>query len=423
MSISSRFLRWLLIAELTILFALVFQLNVFGSIDSEWFRSHQANSEALVLSGIYHKKATGSSDIPLGFYNYGEGDWVTRVFDHFQADTFAGLTYGEYTSQYGLQGRLFSALYRALHTTSRQLLEAFNSVLSGLLFALLVDWVRRQYGQREATILAISIVASPWLIAISRNLYWVSWTWFLPMMANGALLLRENTAQPRWPLVYAATAITIWIKALCGYEYITTITIMACIPLVLYYIEESKPFLQSLRRLVITGAAAVFGFGVALLMHASARAPNLLDGLRLIKQDAVRRTAGLAGDTSVLLSRMDVLKRYIFDWEKPSTAFINIPMWVILLFATVSVVALTLNRKRDRRGYALGMAYIFSLLGPLSWFVLAKQHSANHTHLNYVLWYMPTFFLACLCITRRWSLHTANPALDLPRHHQTPLHT
>jgi len=406
---SSKFLRWLLIAELTVLFALVFQLNIFKSIDPEWFRSHQADSEALVLSGIYHQKVTGSSDIPLGFYNYGEGDWVTRVFDHFEADSFTGLTYGEYTSQYGLQGRLFSALYRLLHTTSRQLLEAFNSILSGLLFALLVDWVRRHYGRQEAIILGVSIVASTWLIAISRNLYWVSWTWFLPMVANGAVLLRENAKRPRWLLVYAATAITIWIKALCGYEYITTITIMACIPLVLYCIEQGVPLLQSLRHLVITGAAGVFGFGIALLMHASVRAPNLLDGLRLIKQDAVRRTAGLVGDTSVLLSRMDIIKRYVFGWEKPSTAFIDIPMWVILLFATVSVVALTLNRMNDRRGYALGMAYVFSLLGPLSWFVLAKQHSANHTHLNYVLWYMPTFFLACLCIARRWRLHTANP--------------
>lgn len=399
----SKFSRFFLVFELTIFFSLIFQLNIFHNIDAEWFRSYQADSEALVLSGIYHKKVTGNSEIPLGFYNYGEGDWVTRVWDHFEADNFDGLTYGEYTSQYGLQGHVFGVLYRVLHTTSRQVLEAFNSILNGFLFALLVAWAKQHYGRHEAIVLAISVAASTWLIAVSRNLYWVSWTWFLPMLVNGALLLRNTSTQQRWPLVYLATGVTIWIKSLCGYEYITTIVVMACIPLLMYCIERSEPLVLLLRRLALAGMTSVFGFGVALLMHASARAPNLLDGLRLIQSDAIRRTSGLSGDPSVALSRKDILVRYVFEWDKPATAFLNIPMWVILLFAALSAAALFLRRKIDRKGCALATAYLFSLLGPLSWFVLAKQHSINHTHLNYMLWYMPTFFLACLCVTRLWA--------------------
>ncbi|MDR3396780.1 MAG: hypothetical protein P4M06_04385 [Pandoraea sp.] len=400
---STKFTRWLFLAELTVLFALVFQLNIFNGVDPAWFGLHQADSEAIVLSGVYHQKATGGDAIPLGYYSYPDEGWVPLVFERFRSDSLAGLRYTEYSSNYGLQGHLFGFISRLLHTTNPSVLEAFNSIVSGLLFALFVDWVRQYYGPREAIAMAIGIVASTWIIVFARNLYWVSWTWFLPMTANGALLLQEKLTRPRWALVYGATAITVWIKALCGYEYISTITVMACIPAVLYCIEQGIPLLRSLLHLISIMVASVFGFGIALLMHASARAPNLLDGLRLIKQDAIRRTEGLAGDPTIGVSRVDVLKKYLFDWDRASTAFINIPMWVILLFAILSVVSLTLNRKSDRRGHALGIAFIFSLLGPLSWLLLAKQHSVIHTHMNYVLWYTPSLFLALLCITRRWS--------------------
>jgi len=35
----------------------------------------------------------------------------------------------------------------------------------------------------------------------------------------------------------------------------------------------------------------------------------------------------------------------------------------------------------------------FSILAPLSWFVLAKGHSFIHTHLNHILWYIPFLLL------------------------------
>ncbi|MDR9383734.1 hypothetical protein RJD05_05070 [Ralstonia sp. 11b] len=317
--------RYLVVVELTILFALVFQCNVLRGVDAEWFRTHQADSEAIVLSGIYHKKETGSSDIPLGFYNYGEGDWVTRVFDHFKADSFNGLAYGEYNSQYGLQGRLFSVIYTTLRTTSRELLESFNSVISGLIFALLVVWARDHYGRAEAIVFAVGVITSTWLIVVSRNLYWVSWTWFLPMLVNGLLLLNRPISPKRWKLVYVAAAVTLLVKSLCGYEYLTSIVIMAMVPVVICLLEQGESWFESAKHIALVGLSSITGFGIALLMHASARAPNLIEGLSLIKQDALRRTMGLDGDPSALQHRGKILIRYIFEWDKPAIAYINLP--------------------------------------------------------------------------------------------------
>jgi hypothetical protein len=35
----------------------------------------------------------------------------------------------------------------------------------------------------------------------------------------------------------------------------------------------------------------------------------------------------------------------------------------------------------------------FSLLAPLSWFVIFKGHSFIHTHMNAITWHMPFMFL------------------------------
>ena len=37
--------------------------------------------------------------------------------------------------------------------------------------------------------------------------------------------------------------------------------------------------------------------------------------------------------------------------------------------------------------------FLTSLLAPLSWFIMAKGHSAIHLHINFVLWYIT--FIPC----------------------------
>jgi hypothetical protein len=51
----------------------------------------------------------------------------------------------------------------------------------------------------------------------------------------------------------------------------------------------------------------------------------------------------------------------------------------------------------DRSVPALIMASWFSILAPLSWFVVFKAHSYSHLELNFIVWQMPfTFFGAAI---------------------------
>ena len=45
-----------------------------------------------------------------------------------------------------------------------------------------------------------------------------------------------------------------------------------------------------------------------------------------------------------------------------------------------------------RKLLALIFATWFSLLAPLSWFIIFKSHSYVHTHMNFIVWQMPFVF-------------------------------
>jgi hypothetical protein len=47
---------------------------------------------------------------------------------------------------------------------------------------------------------------------------------------------------------------------------------------------------------------------------------------------------------------------------------------------------------------ALGAALIAGVFAPLSWYVLAKPHSYIHTHLNFVVWYLPFALFAAIAV-------------------------
>jgi len=54
--------------------------------------------------------------------------------------------------------------------------------------------------------------------------------------------------------------------------------------------------------------------------------------------------------------------------------------------------------KQGQKQIALVLTTWFSILAPLSWFIIFKQHSYTHTHMNFIVWQMPfIFFCFALC--------------------------
>ena len=77
-----------------------------------------------------------------------------------------------------------------------------------------------------------AILLAPWLQRGMKDLYWVPWTWQLPLLAV-LLLCRCTCARGRtprwcWPLV----SLAVLVRCMCGFEFISTFLILCEAPLV-----------------------------------------------------------------------------------------------------------------------------------------------------------------------------------------------
>lgn len=313
-----------------------------------------------------------------------------------------------YTSQYGLQGKIFKHLARYMNNDEAILnLNLLCSIGTALVFSLIVFFLSKKYNKLIAACFFTTFWLSPWIVNFARNLYWVEFTWFIPMAVGLFCAWKINSRKCRITS-YIITFVSIAVKSLCGYEYISSVMMgMICFLLVdfIHFVakKDRKQALLLIRTIVVMGVAAMMGFILAICIHAVLRGQgNILVGIKnIVLQDALRRTSG--GN----LNEFDAVYWPSFNssiWDVISTYFrFNTEIVTGLagnLFPLLATIPLAifgyefLNRKVNIELLATYGVFFFTTI---SWFCLAKSHSFIHTHMSYVLWYFG-FIQVCFYI-------------------------
>ena len=107
-----------------------------------------------------------------------------------------------------------------------------------------------------------------------------------------------------------------------------------------------------------------------------------------------------AGTLSVVITYMNGVFFDLNNYLSIENAFISNFLlkiryyYLIVLFIAMSALLFWRSHKvmqtsRQRHFIALICATWFSILAPLSWFVIFKAHSYIHTHMSFLLWQMP----------------------------------
>ena len=204
-------------------------------------------------------------------------------------------------------------------------------------------------------------------------------------------------------------AVGVLFKSTMGYEFLSAV-VLAQMTIVVYYAKLWRwSWLRLLVSLFVSGIASIGGFGAALWIHyhkllqlSGGNPTAAVQSLRTFVSDraigdASSRAAEYGGQVSG--NPVWVILKYVFGvWN------LFPPFFVFLFPATwVAVRVLRQTNPRTKGLQPLAWAYLFSLSAPLSWFVAARGHSMVHTHINYVLWHLPTMFFA-LTLLVKWSL-------------------
>lgn len=334
----------------------------------------------------------------------GLGDY--KVIDQ-NGEELPSVILSDYKSQVGLQGFIYYITAKIISKpVVFRLLQVVCALFMAIVVLLLVSQIGKKFGMPFALVFFITFLMSPWVINFARNLYWVEFTWFLPMVAG---LYCSNHMEKR-KLCYLFMFLAVALKAACGYEYITTImlggVLFQLIDLFTCKKEERKKVFLTL---LVLGVAAVLGFICVIVFHAYLRGDgSVADGIKNIwKQDVLRRTLGgnpkdFSGvyQASLTATIPQVVLRY-FKWTTPILVDF-LPGTIFPLFAVAPALIFVYQKVRHQEvDKTLLWFYIFAFITTISWYVLGKSHSFIHTHMNFVLWYFG-FVQICLYVILRW---------------------
>lgn len=397
-----KIIKYGILVTLTVLLILNFSKNLIGKnfIGTPIFDGFQNDSEYLVFSKIFQDKySIGNSKYGLACVVNENNERLDNIWNLIK-DYKEEINVQAYSSQLGLQGYVFSFLYNKIHMPF-WMMKLICCTILAVTIMLISYMIFKKYGKLMGSIFYITFLLSPWVVAFAKNLYWVEFTWFLPVLFG--LILSANYKKKKiWvPCIFIA----VLIKCLCGYEYISTIMLgtIAVFIVDFFTTKEKEQRKEIFKTTIIVGVACLSAFIIALCTHATLRGEgNILQGVESIyKNDILRRTIIVSDkeafpeiyQDSLNASVKETVAKY-FNWDSNVITGIDGKYFRLIFVSTLAIIVYDILKKRENCYRNMIMFLVF-LATTLSWIILGKSHSYIHTHINFVLWYFG-FVQICL---------------------------
>jgi hypothetical protein len=394
--------------------------------DRQWFDNFQHDMESFIVGRMVKSRHDGifSSGGLTGEVNVDTNLVAADQYLAYTNDLPLGTYYSAYYSQIGGQGMLFSTLDKSISLPSREKLRLFNaltSFLTAIAVTAIILWFYLEFGLFVALFVLASAIFSQWLAVFGRNLWWSLWSFYVPLIAVTYYLRSKRELMNIKPLALGAVVfITVFIKCVfTGYEYISTTLIMMTVPLVYYGILKGwnvRKFLSGLFTAAFSSCLAILATFLILCFQVAAVKGSFHDGINHIGHVLAERTYASPEDfppeytASLKSSTLRVAARYLWgtyfdanNYLSCSNRFVSAYLlkvryvYVVLLFMMASAMLYFLRdrcftEEERRKCLALVLATWFSMLAPLSWFIIFKSHSYLHVHMNFIVWQMPFIF-------------------------------
>ena len=325
---------------------------------------------------------------------------------------------------------LFSVLDRFLPLSPKAKLQSFyilTSILSAVALTMIVLWFFWEFGLCVAMFLLTSAVLSQWIVVFGRNLWWSIWAFYLPMILILYYLKHKRVPANLHYIKFGSLVfISVLVKCVVnGYEYMTTTLIMMMVPFVYYSILEKWSFRQFFKGAIVaalcSSVAILLSLTILCVQIASVKG-SVLDGIGHVVFSIETRTHGDAQNfpasyahsldsrtidviTTYLMGTFFDLNNYVNPHSSIASRFLFKVRYVYLIFLFLGMSLIVAFRKNEyflgkqrQRYFALLYTTWFSILAPLSWYIVFKAHSHVHTHMNYIVWQMPfTLFGFAVC--------------------------
>lgn len=315
-----------------------------------------------------------------------------------------------YTSAFGLHGKLFSVLYRLCNTDLQTFIDRSQYVicfLTAVSLALLVLFAYKEFGMMSAiTLVALSLV-SDWFVFCGRNLYYLYFSMFLPLVVSFWLFPKVLNGTTKFRNYVLLVTIPVLFKALCFVGFETNVILTTGIAPIYYGIlfkARPKQIARWVGWLFFAGCLATVIAIAATIIQAGLWLNSFSEGFNQIWSAYSSRMGGQADPGRSAPVGVSIFQ--IFDVYLTLPA-ITIPIhpWRFRVYATffaffmlllpATLVSLldgrffqTIEHER-RKIIALSVATIWAFGASLSWAFLMKGHMSHHFHMNGMIFYTP----------------------------------
>ena len=127
---------------------------------------------------------TLNSSTPLNYYKYGDIDKASfYCLENGMPKQYPSGLLQPYRSQYGLQGKIFSLITKSMGAVHwEENLELLCSILTALVLCMIIILAAVKYNILFAVCFGITFLLSPWIVNFAGSVYWLEFTWFMPML-------------------------------------------------------------------------------------------------------------------------------------------------------------------------------------------------------------------------------------------------
>lgn len=338
---------------------------------------------------------------PLNKYKY--GSLANATFCDNEGNTFLNHEYNLYKSQVGLQGHIFKAFFQF---EDHELMNLLCALLLAAVVSLIVILISAKYNRLFAIICFIVFAFAEEIVCYAQNLYWVPFTFFFPTLVGLFIAIYYKNAKLRY-VGYLLAFLSILIKSLCGYEFLSTIMLSMILFLsvdaIMAFFNRDKDNFKSLLKVIfVVGILGCLGFIIAIGLHAYIRPGadgNIIKGLALIFNEDVARRSFFV-DPNILKLHPD-LEPYIkasvlhtiyiyFNFHNNWIAqnilwgfnFLSFKFLFVAAFASLFLKYFMIRKITFEYPF-----FVFAFITTISWYVLGKSHAALHVHMCFILWF------------------------------------
>lgn len=358
------------------------------------------------------------------------GDDIVKAYQN--NDKYQKNDYGTYQSNLCWHKYLYRFIDKFIPVSNYsmiQILYLLNSFFLALVLFYILLWIEKR--TNTLTLVLTTIILSffsPNLSMFAKNLYWISWSLFLPMA--GAIFItnqaeKHKVDQISNKKVFLATFITCFIKQIFYFEFISTVMISMLVPYLYYWVMYQNSLKNIIKKSIVPFISGMTSFLVVsllkLLMFVK-DGSSFYTALKEYVGPIVYRLLGINNSQNELINEsasVSNLKVFGIMLQKPAISLQYVvyvsQFLLIIIFIIMSIVLLqkikkaklsifgemnsmdeSLEVERDKAWLAI---LWFSILAPVSWFVLAKPHTYIHNEHCSITWYIPwtILIIAFIC--------------------------